>query len=342
MRDRGPGLRGLRRGRRGARPRRSRRPRPRPPSPRRPPPPADDQRPAARRRRQHRQPGDQLGHGRPRRRDDHDRLRARRSTASAPGEKEAEKLTGQLDGGTVSGNLVVRFAGPNDLLASGHPQEGDLPENLGLIRSKDHGETWTAVEGVEEADYHELEIVGDQLIAVEAESPDIKVSRDGGRSWETRTPPDAPIDVVVNPARPRPLGGLDRAGHVRLDQWRPVLAPARYDLRGAADLAERRLALQRRPQRADSCQQGRRTQLGGPRRGRRPAERSRRAGARMSSSSPLSEGRSDARGTAENRGPRPPPCADAPSDGWAVRRTNPRRFAGSSRKSSLTSALKIG
>jgi hypothetical protein len=121
---------------------------------------------------------------------------------AAPGEKEAEKLTGSIDGGTVSGNLVVRFAGPDDLLASGHPQEGNLPENLGLIRSKDHGESWTAVDGVEQADYHELEIVGDQLIAVEAESPEIKVSRDGGRSWETRTPPDAPIDVVVNPGDP--------------------------------------------------------------------------------------------------------------------------------------------
>jgi hypothetical protein len=122
---------------------------------------------------------------------------------AAPGAKAAERLTGTIEGGTVSGNLVVRFAGPNDLLASGHPQEGNLPENLGLIRSKDHGESWTAVEGAAEADYHELEVVGDQLIAVEAESPDIKVSRDGGRSWETRTPPDVPIDVVVNPGDPQ-------------------------------------------------------------------------------------------------------------------------------------------
>jgi hypothetical protein len=119
-----------------------------------------------------------------------------------PGEKEGEEVVGQIDGGTVSGNLVVRFAGPNDLLASGHPKEGNLPENIGLMRSKDHGDTWTLEDGVAEADYHELEIAGEQLIAVEVESPDIKVSRDGGRSFETRTPPDAPIDVVVNPADP--------------------------------------------------------------------------------------------------------------------------------------------
>jgi photosystem II stability/assembly factor-like uncharacterized protein len=120
----------------------------------------------------------------------------------APGAKEAERITGTLTTaqgeGTVSGNLVVRFAAAGDLLASGHPQEGALPENLGLIRSSDHGDTWEAAAGPE-ADYHELEIAGDLIVAVNAESPDIQVSRDGGASWESRTPPAAPIDVVVDP-----------------------------------------------------------------------------------------------------------------------------------------------
>ncbi|WP_028063538.1 WD40/YVTN/BNR-like repeat-containing protein [Solirubrobacter soli] len=118
-----------------------------------------------------------------------------------PGAKDAEKLTGTVDGGTVSGNLVVRFKGPNDLLASGHPLQGQLPENLGLIHSADHGETWDRVQGPE-ADYHELEIAGKKIIGVNAESPDIQVSSDGGATWETRTPPAAPIDVVVNPGDP--------------------------------------------------------------------------------------------------------------------------------------------
>jgi hypothetical protein len=120
----------------------------------------------------------------------------------APGAKKAERITGKLSTaqgeGTVSGNLVVRFAGPDDLLASGHPQAGALPENLGLIRSGDHGDNWKSVDGPE-ADYHELEIAGDLIVAVNAESPDLQVSRDGGRSWEPRTPPAAPIDVVVDP-----------------------------------------------------------------------------------------------------------------------------------------------
>ncbi len=126
----------------------------------------------------------------------------------APGDSAPEEVTGQLTTpqgeAAVSGNLVVRFAGPGDLLASGHPEGGgSLPENLGLIRSRDHGDTWESVAGLGEGDYHELEVVGDLIIAVNAESPDIQVSRDGGRSWEAKTPPAPPIDVVVDPGDPQ-------------------------------------------------------------------------------------------------------------------------------------------
>ncbi|HET6547610.1 MAG TPA: sialidase family protein [Solirubrobacter sp.] len=123
----------------------------------------------------------------------------------APGAKRAERLTGRVTtpGGEapVSGNLVVDFAGPRDLLASGHPVQegGGVPENLGLIRSRDHGETWEPVAKLGEADYHELEAAGDVILGIGAESSDIEVSRDGGGTWETRTPPAAPIDVVVDP-----------------------------------------------------------------------------------------------------------------------------------------------
>jgi hypothetical protein len=125
----------------------------------------------------------------------------------APGADEAEPLTGRYSGpageGPVSGNLVVRYAGAGDLLASGHPAEpGTLPENLGLIRSRDQGETWAPAGTVSEADYHEIEILGDLVVAVDAESPDLQVSRDGGRSWETRTPPAPPTEVVINPDDP--------------------------------------------------------------------------------------------------------------------------------------------
>jgi photosystem II stability/assembly factor-like uncharacterized protein len=121
----------------------------------------------------------------------------------SPGAREAERITGKLSTpqgeGTVSGTLILRFTGPGHLLASGHPEGGSLPENLGLIRSRDHGDTWEAFAGLGEADYHELEIAGKLLVGVNADSPDIQVSSDGGRTWASRTPPAPPIDVVVNP-----------------------------------------------------------------------------------------------------------------------------------------------
>ena len=53
-------------------------------------------------------------------------------------------MTGQMatpsGSGPVSGNLVVRYPGAGDLLASGHPEGGSLPENLGLINRRDIAE----------------------------------------------------------------------------------------------------------------------------------------------------------------------------------------------------------
>ncbi|HEX6024085.1 MAG TPA: hypothetical protein VFZ00_18990 [Solirubrobacter sp.] len=124
-----------------------------------------------------------------------------------PGAEEAEPVTGTFAGptgeGEVSGNLVVAYAGAGDLLASGHPASpGALPENLGLMRSRDQGDTWEPAGEFREADYHEIEVVGDVLVAVEVESPDLQVSRDGGASFESRTPPAPPIDVVIDPDDP--------------------------------------------------------------------------------------------------------------------------------------------
>lgn len=79
-----------------------------------------------------------------------------------PGRKKAERMIGELrspaGSGPVSSNLVVRFAGPGELLASGHPEGGgtSLPENLGLIRSRDHGATWEPVAELGRADFHIL------------------------------------------------------------------------------------------------------------------------------------------------------------------------------------------
>jgi hypothetical protein len=120
------------------------------------------------------------------------------------GAKKARRIVGELrtaDGsGPVSSNLVVRFAGPGVLLASGHPEGGSaLPENLGLIRSRDRGRTWEPVSDLGESDFHILQVAGERIAAVRAEETDVEISRDGGGSWESRTPPDQPLDVAFDP-----------------------------------------------------------------------------------------------------------------------------------------------
>lgn len=108
--------------------------------------------------------------------------------------------------GLLSSNLVVRFKGPGELLASGHPEgAGSLPENLGLVRSTDGGRTWESISSLGEADFHILQANGDRVLGVGAEEMDIQISSDGGRTFEARTPPALPVDVVADPRDPARL-----------------------------------------------------------------------------------------------------------------------------------------
>lgn len=125
------------------------------------------------------------------------------------GASRAERVTGELttpDGnGPVSSNLVIRYAGPGDLLGSGHPEGAgtSLPENLGLMRSADAGDTWESVSELGNADFHLIQARGDHVVAVRAEEADVQVSTDGGSSFEARTPPDTPLDVAFDPDDPQ-------------------------------------------------------------------------------------------------------------------------------------------
>jgi hypothetical protein len=123
------------------------------------------------------------------------------------GAKAPERVTGELttpDGaGPISSNLVVRYAKAGALLGSGHPEGGGaLPEDLGLIRSTDAGDRWEPVSQLGESDFHILQAAGDHVVAVRAEETDVLVSGDGGGSFETRTPPDLPVDVAFDPDDP--------------------------------------------------------------------------------------------------------------------------------------------
>ncbi|HEX5621544.1 MAG TPA: hypothetical protein VFX51_24175 [Solirubrobacteraceae bacterium] len=124
------------------------------------------------------------------------------------GAKQAKRVTGELQGpdgsGSVSSNLVVRYAAPGELLASGHPEgSGGLPENLGIIRSRDAGNTWEPVIEMGVSDYHILQAAGKRVVGVKAEETDIQVSADVTSGFESRTPPELPLDVAFDPQDPK-------------------------------------------------------------------------------------------------------------------------------------------
>jgi hypothetical protein len=125
------------------------------------------------------------------------------------GATRAKPLEGELTtpegSGTISPNLVLRYTGPGQLIASGHPKDGGsgLPENLGLIRSEDEGATWTSVSLLGQEDLHALDARGDVVAGQPVEAARVLVSDDGGKTFEERTPPSVPIDVDLDPADPR-------------------------------------------------------------------------------------------------------------------------------------------
>jgi hypothetical protein len=147
-----------------------------------------------------------------------------------PGATEPERVMGDLStpegDGTISSNLVVRYAEPRELLASGHPEgAAALPENLGLVSSADAGSTWQVVSQLGESDFHILQATGDHVVAVRAEETDVLVSGDGGRTFETRTPPAVPLDVAFDPKDPQRMVVATEQGSFSSenggDSWRP-------------------------------------------------------------------------------------------------------------------------
>jgi hypothetical protein len=145
------------------------------------------------------------------------------------GASKPEKLVGTLEtpdgSGRVSESLVVRFVGPDTLLGSGHPSAGEaLPPALGLMRSEDAGKTWTSVSELGTADFHVIEPAGDQLVGALFQQPQVLVSGDEGKTWETRAAPLPLVALAVNPQDPQLwIGSSERGIYASTDggeTWR--------------------------------------------------------------------------------------------------------------------------
>jgi len=123
------------------------------------------------------------------------------------GARRAQRIDGTLQGpdgaGTISANLELLHVGSGELVASGHPQDGDLPEDLGLVRSQDRGDTWTPVSGLGEFDWHVLERSRGLLAAVPAGGAGLYVSKDEGATFSRGgVAPAPPDDLAIDPADP--------------------------------------------------------------------------------------------------------------------------------------------
>ena len=93
--------------------------------------------------------------------------------------------------------------GPNQFVASGHPDPAaGGPSSLGLVRSDDAGRAWSQVSLLGEADFHVLRAAGQTIYGFD-QSRGLMVSTNGGRSWQTRTPPAQLIDLAIDPKESR-------------------------------------------------------------------------------------------------------------------------------------------
>ena len=139
-------------------------------------------------------------------------LRRRPGLLPAPAgrAKTPETATGNIKTPKGSGTLT------KDVVAALHRRRhdhrvrplrrgGTLPAVLGPGQVDRRGRDLEPVSGLGEADYHEIEVDGDRILALRYEDPEmVQISSDGGKTWDTREAPSvaAPIDIAVNPGNP--------------------------------------------------------------------------------------------------------------------------------------------
>ena len=82
--------------------------------------------------------------------------------------------------GPVIDLMGFTVAGPGHYYASGHPGAGtDLPQPVGLIETRDGGQTWTVLSRGGESDFHTLTASGQAVVGFDGQ---VRSTTDG-RSW---------------------------------------------------------------------------------------------------------------------------------------------------------------
>ncbi len=131
------------------------------------------------------------------------------------GDTDADRV-GQLYQDTMG----FTVAGPNHFLGSGHPDINEarrkkLPSRLGLIESRDAGETWLPISLLGKADFHILRFVGERVYGYDSSNDRLLASRDGGSTWSRLARPGPLLDLAANPTDPEQLLASTEAGLFR-------------------------------------------------------------------------------------------------------------------------------
>ncbi|MFD1542818.1 F510_1955 family glycosylhydrolase [Nonomuraea guangzhouensis] len=88
-------------------------------------------------------------------------------------------------------HMGFTITGSKTFLASGHPAAEDVspdrPPHLGLIRSTDAGLTWKVISQDGSADFHSLQLAGENLYAFDSQTSKVWRSADGGATWTQGT-----------------------------------------------------------------------------------------------------------------------------------------------------------
>jgi hypothetical protein len=118
---------------------------------------------------------------------------------AAPDQEKATRV-----GNRYQDTMGFTVVGPDRFLGSGHPDGRDnLPPFLGLIESRDGGNSWKPISLLGKSDFHVLEAAGERVYGFgsdfESREPQFLVSSDGGETWDERGVPQPLVSLAVHP-----------------------------------------------------------------------------------------------------------------------------------------------
>jgi hypothetical protein len=130
---------------------------------------------------------------------------------AAPDVPKAERV-----GDSTQDTMGFTVVGPDRFLGSGHPGQFDNAVNpLGLISSRDAGQSWENVSLEGQADFHVLRFAEGRVYGYDAGNGRLMASADRGGSWTELAAPAPLLDLAAKPGAPREVVASGEGGIYR-------------------------------------------------------------------------------------------------------------------------------